>query len=340
MQDTTRTPGGVAAPGRIGPLCRMLRATALALGLGGALGAHAAYPEKPIQLVISFPPAGASDVMARAIGQKLGTELQQSIIVENRPGAGGAIGMSVAARAAADGYTLYQAGVTNLAIAASVYKSQQASLPNDFVPVATMAYSPHMLVVPATLPVNTLAELIDYVKKEPGRYNFASQGTGTLSHLESELLMMKTGMDMVHVPYKGSSQALPDVINGSSVMFFDSIPGSIALVKAGKLKVLAVASAGRSSLLPDVPTFAEAGVPGIEANNVFAMMAPKGTPQPAIDAMAAALQKVLAMPDLKEKLSAQGIETHYAPAGDLARDIADEYRRWGEVVKAAGIEPQ
>src|SRR5690606_34972930 len=143
----------------------------------------------------------------------------QSIIVENRPGAGGAIGMSVAARAAADGYTLYQAGVTNLAIAASVYKSQQASLPNDFVPVATMAYSPHMLVVPATLPVNTLAELIDYVKKEPGRYNFASQGTGTLSHLESELLMMKTGMDMVHVPYKGSSQALPDVINGSSVMF-------------------------------------------------------------------------------------------------------------------------
>lgn len=319
---------------------RSLRALALALGLGTAMAAQAAYPERPIQIVISFPPAGAADVMARAVGQKLSEELKQSVVVENRPGGGGGIGMTVAARAQPDGYTVYLAAVTNLAIAASIYKSQQSNLAADFVPIGGVGIAPHVLVVPATLPVNNVAELIAYIKKSPGQYNFASQGTGTLSHLESALFTMKAGLDMVHVPYKGSSQALPDVISGRSSMFFDSIPGSMALVKSGKLKALAVGSSRRAALLPDVPTLGEAGLSGIEADNLFGLVAPKGTPQQAIDTITSALEKVLALPDLKSALAAQGAELRFMPAAALGAAIVQETQSWGEVVRAAKVEPQ
>ena len=318
---------------------RTAAALLLAAGLSAwsAGAAHAAYPEKPIQVIISFPPAGATDVLARAIAQKLSVELKQSIVVENRPGAGGAIGLTAAAKAPADGYTLYLAAVTNQAIAAAIYKKQPASLIDDFTPIAGVGSVPHILVVPQTLPVQSAAELVEYLKASPGKYNFASQGTGTLSHLESEVFTLRTGVQATHVPYKGSSQALPDVVSGSSSFMFDSIPGSMPLIQAKKLKVLAVASGARVSLLPDVPTLKEAGIPGVQADNVFGFSAPKGTPQEAVDTLAQALQKVLALPDLKAAMAAQGAELRYTPAADYAQSVIDEHKTWAGVVADAKI---
>jgi len=301
------------------------------------MGAHAAYPDKPVQIIISFPPAGATDVLARAVGHELSAELGQSVVVENRPGAGGAIGLVAAARAEPNGYGLYLAASTNQAIAASVYRNQAASLVKDFVPIGAVGFAPHALVVPSSLPVNNVKELIAYIKASPDKYNFASQGTGTLSHLEGQLFVDANKLRITHIPYKGSSQALPDVVNGSSIMMFDSITGSSGLVKAGKLKFLAVASNSRISLLPDVPTLAEAGVKNVAADNLFGLLAPKGTSQEVIDKVSAALKRVLAKPDLQSRLAAQGAELRFTPGPEFGRIVAEEHRYWGDVVRAAKV---
>jgi tripartite-type tricarboxylate transporter receptor subunit TctC len=312
-------------------------ALALALGAACALPAHAAYPDHPVQIIISFPPAGATDVLARAIGQKLSIELKQSVVVQNRPGGGGIIGLAAAAKSPSDGYTLYLAAVTNLAIAAALYQNQPVSLIDSFAPIAGIGNVPHVLVVPASLPVNNVGELITYLKASPDKYNFASQGTGTLSHLESELFKRKAGVSLQHIPYKGSSQALPELAGGSSVMMFDSGPGSMALVDAGKLKFLAVVSSKRISLLPDVPTMAEQGVQGLVANNVFGFSAPKGTPADVIAVIDQALRKVLAEPDLQKAMAAQGAELVYNPAASYEATIRDENKTWAAVVKDANV---
>lgn len=299
--------------------------------------AQAAYPERPIQLVISFPPGGATDILARSLGQKLSESLGQSVVVENRPGAGGNIGLAHAAKAAPDGYTFYLAAVTNAAIAAAAYSQQPAHLMKDFVPVAGVATVPHMLVVPSSLPVQNVSQLVSLFKAQPGKHNFASQGPGTLSHLESEVFKAATGVDLVHVPYKGSSQALPDLIAGSSSMMFDSIPASMPHVKAGKLRILAVASGKRVSSLPDVPTVAEAGVKGFEANNLFGFSAPKGTPPAVIGTMAKALQTVLASPELRQRMEAQGVELNYTPPEAFGKQVEQEFRTWAKAVETAKV---
>lgn len=318
---------------------RVLGAGMLAIAAGVMLAApaHAAYPDKPVHLLLSFPPAGATDVLARAIGQKMSEALGQSVIVENRPGAGGNIGLIAAARSPADGYTIYLGAVTNAAIAAAAYSAQPAHLLRDFVPVAGVGTVPHMLVVPLSTPAQNVSELISYLKAAPGKYNFASQGPGTLSHLESELFKIKTGVDVLHVPYKGSSQALPDLIAGSSAMMFDSIPASMPHVKAGKLKVLAVASGKRVSSLPDVPTVQEAGVPGFEANNLFGFVVPKGTPAPAIKALSAAIQSAVAAPGMREAMEAQGVELKFTPAPEFGKMMEQEFNTWGKVVETAKV---
>lgn len=330
-----------ASHGNRSSLARRLAAAAsVVAALAAPFAAHAAYPEKAVQVVISFPPAGATDVLARAVGVELSKALQQPVVVENRPGAGGAIGLNAAAKAAPDGYTLYLAAVTNQAIAASVYTKQPASLIEDFVPVATLGAVPHALVVPANLPVDDLQGLVSYLKASPGKYNFASQGTGTLSHLESELFLLKTDAQAMHIPYKGSSQALPEVVTGSSAMMFDSIPGSMPLVQGGKLRYLAVASSQRVSMLPNVPTVTESGVPGFEADNWFGLFAPKGTPQEAVDTLSAALQKVLAQPELVKQLAGQGAELRYMAPAELDKLNRQEHETWAGVVKSAKVQPQ
>lgn len=299
--------------------------------------AQAAYPEKPIQLILSFPPAGATDILARAIGQGLSEKLNQQVIVDNRPGAGGNIGLAAAAKAPADGYTIYLAAVTNAAIAAAAYSTASAHLIKDFDPIAGVGTVPHMLVVPATVPAKDVRELISLLKSAPGKHNFASQGTGTLSHLESELFKDATKVDIVHIPYKGSSQALPDLIAGSATMMFDSIPASMPHVKSGKLRVLAVASGKRVGSLPDVPTVQEAGVKGFEANNLFGFTAPKGTPPEAIKTLAKALESVVASPVLKQRMAEQGVELQYTPTKEFAKLMQQEMKTWGKAVEQAGI---
>ena len=319
---------------------KLLACAALLTAAAGAMlaaPAHAAYPDKPVHLLLSFPPAGATDVLARAIGQKMSEALGQSVIVENRPGAGGNIGLIAAARAPADGYTIYLGAVTNAAIAAAAYSAQPAHLLRDFVPVAGVGTVPHILVVPQSTPARNVSELVSYLKAAPGKYNFASQGPGTLSHLESELFKIRTGVDVLHVPYKGSSQALPDLIAGSSAMMFDSIPASMPHVKAGKLRVLAVASGKRVSSLPDVPTVQEAGVPGFEANNLFGFVVPKGTPAPAIKALSAAIQSAVTAPGMREAMEAQGVELKFTPAAEFGRMMDQEFSVWGKVVEAAKV---
>jgi tripartite-type tricarboxylate transporter receptor subunit TctC len=301
------------------------------------IGAQAAYPEKPIQIVISFPPAGATDILARAIGQKLSETLGQPVVVENRPGAGGHIGLAAAAKAAPDGYTLYLAAVSNAAIAAAAYSNPAAHLVRDFVPVAGVAAVPHMLVVPAALPAQNVTQLISLIKSQPGKHNFASQGAGTLSHLESELFKAAAGLDLVHVPYKGSSQALPDLMAGRSSMMFDSIPASMPHVKAGKLRVLAVASGKRLGMLPDIPTVDESGLKGFQADNLFGFSAPKGTPAAIVATVSKAIQTVLAAPDLKQRMEAQGVELRYTAPDEFGRQVEQEFRTWGKAVEMARV---
>lgn len=307
--------------------------------LGGACvaAAQATYPEKAIQVVLSFPAGGGTDVLTRAVGTKLSQSLGQSIVVDNRPGAGGAIGLQNAARSAPDGYTLYMASVTSQAIAASVYSNQKVSLVDDFTPIAGVGKLTHALIVPASLPVSNVKELIEYVRAAPGKHNYASQGTGTLSHLESEIFIEKVGLDMVHVPYKGSTQALPDVVSGSSIMMFDSITTAQPLVQAGKLKMIAVASAQRVPFLPDVPTLAESGVEGFDATVLFGLTAPKGIPQEAVDRVAAAVKEAVEQPELQKALQAQGFELGYIPPAEFGEAIAREHEFWGGVVKSVGV---
>jgi tripartite-type tricarboxylate transporter receptor subunit TctC len=299
--------------------------------------AYAEYPDRSIQLVLSFPPAGATDILARAIGQKLSEALGQTVIVENKPGGGGIIGLTYAAKAAPDGYTLYLAAVTNAAIAAAAYTPKPVHLIKDFIPVAGIASVPHMLVVPASLPVQNVSQLINLFKLSPGKYNYASQGAGTLSHLESEVFMTTVNLDLVHVPYKGSSQALPDLMSGISSMMFDSIPASMPHVKSGKLRVLAVASNKRVSLLPNVPTVEESGVKGFEANNLFGISAPKGTPAPVLAKLAKAVRTALSSPELNERMQAQGVELKFTPAEEFGPLIDREFRIWGKAVEMAKV---
>ncbi len=323
-----------------GVILNTLLGIVLTGGMGLAFGAGAAYPERPIEVIISFPPAGATDALARAVGQRLSEHLGQTVVVQNRPGAGGAIGLAAAARAQTEGYNLYLAATTNQAIAAAIYPKQEANLLKDFVPIGQVGFAPHALVVPTSLPIKTVGELLAYLKEKPGNYNFASQGTGTLSHLESELFVASNQLDVVHIPYKGSAQALPDVANGSSTMMFDSITGSMPMVQAGKVRYLAVASASRASLLPDVPTLAEAGVENVVADNMFGLFAPKGVPVEILEKLSTALETVLAEPELKARLAKQGSELSYAPAQALGEIVTEEHRYWAGVVKTADIKPQ
>ena len=316
---------------------RLLAVFALGAAAIAAAPAQAAFPDKPITMILSFPPAGATDVLARAIGQKMSESLGQTVIVENRPGAGGNIGLNLAAKAAPDGYTIYMAAVTNAAIAAAAYAPQPGHLIKSFTPVAGVGTAPHMLVVPNSTPANSVSQLVSFLKAAPGKYNFASQGAGTLSHLESELFKIKTGVDIVHVPYKGSSQALPELVSGSSAMMFDSVAGSMPLVKAGKLKVLAVSSSRRVSSLPNVPTMEEAGVRGYAADNLFGVVAPKGTPPEVVQKLAKAIEGAVKSDSLRQTLQAQGVELHYNSPEEFGRMIDADFRNWAKVVETAKV---
>ena len=306
------------------------------LGFSGRALAQA-YPAKPLNMIIAFPPAGATDILARAIAQRLGARLGQQVNVENRPGAGGVIGVEAGAKAAADGYHVFLSALTNQVIAGHLYGTARGDIGRDFEPVSLLANAPHVLNVHPAVPAKNLAEFVAWIKANDGKVNYASQGNGTLSHLESEMLLQRIGAKAVHVPYKGSSQALPDLLAGNVSFMFDSIAASMVHVKAGKLRSLAVAASQRVPALPDLPTVAEGGVSGYDADNWFGLFVPKGTPAAAISRLNEEMVKVLADPELGALLVQQGYVVAYGPAARLNEVTGAEIAKWGAVVKAANI---
>jgi tripartite-type tricarboxylate transporter receptor subunit TctC len=309
---------------------------AIALCVPVASAQAPAYPTRPVRLVVPFAAGGTTDILARALAQKLSEALGQPFIVDNRPGAGGNIGAELVAKSAPDGYTLLMGTVGTHAINPSLYKVMPYDHVKDFAPVVLVAGVPNVLEVNPSVPVQTVAELIAYAKANPGKLNFASSGSGTSIHLSAELFKSMTGVEMQHVPYKGSAPALQDLVGGQVQLMFDNLPSSLALIKAGKLRALAVTSTTRAPALPDVPTVAEAGVPGFEASSWFGLLAPAGTPPAIIAKLNAEANRWLSSPDAKDKLLAQGANAAGGSPEDFARHIAAETTKWAKVVKDSG----
>lgn len=298
--------------------------------------AQAGYPTKPVRLVVPFPAGGTTDILARAVAQKLSETWGQQVIVDNRPGAGGNIGSEVVAKSVPDGYTLMMGTVGTHAINPSLYARMPYDHVKDFAPVILVAGVPNVLVVNPSLPVKSVQELIAYGKAHPGALNFASSGNGTSIHLSGELFRTMTGVEMTHVPYKGSAPALTDLVGGQVQLMFDNLPSSLAFIKAGKLRALAVTSAERSTALPDVPTLAESGLKGFEASSWFGVLAPAGTPSDIVTKINAAVASWLATPEARDRLAGQGALAAGGSPGAFAKHIGDETAKWQKVVKASG----
>jgi tripartite-type tricarboxylate transporter receptor subunit TctC len=299
--------------------------------------AQAPYPTRPIRIVVPFPAGGTTDILARAVAQKLTEATGQTVVVDNRPGAGGNIGAELVAKSAPDGYTLLMGTVGTHAINASLYKAMPFDHVRDFAPVILVAGVPNVLVVNPAVPANSVQELIAYGRANPGKLNFASSGSGTSIHLAAELFKTTTGVQMAHIPYKGSAPALVDLMGGQVQLMFDNLPSALPQIKAGKLRALAVTSAQRSAALPDVPTVAESGLPGFEASSWFGLLAPAATPKDIIAKLNGEVAKWLATPEAREKLAAQGaIVAAGLTPDDFVRHIAAETTKWQKVVKDSG----
>ena len=316
-------------------LFRTAAAIAIALFALGA-NAQAPYPNKPVRLVVPFPAGGTTDILARAVAQKLTETMGQTVVIDNRPGAAGNIGAELVAKSPPDGYTLLMGTVGTHAINASLYAKMPYDHVRDFAPVILVAGVPNVLVIHPSVPVNSVQELIAYGKANPGKLNFASSGSGTSIHLAGELFKTMSGVQMTHVPYKGSAQALADLIGGQVQLMFDNLPSALPHIKSGKLKALAVTSLQRSTALPDLPTIAESGLPGFDANSWFGILAPAGTPKDIIDRWNSEVAKWLASPEAREKLASQGAILAGRSPEDFAQHIATETAKWQKVVKESG----
>jgi tripartite-type tricarboxylate transporter receptor subunit TctC len=313
---------------------RSLAAVGLALAAAGA--AAQSYPTKPVRIIVPFPPVGAADLLTRTLGQKLTEAWGQTIIVDNRPGAVGNLGVEIAARSAPDGYTAVMSAVTTNAIGMATYTKLGYSLERDLVPVVLAGNVPHILVVHPTLPAKNVKEVIAIGKARPGELAFASQGQGTLSHLEQEMLKQMGGFTALHVPYKGSAPGLADLIPGNVQLFFDSIPSSLPHVKSGRLRAIGVASSKRSPVLPEVPAINES-LKGFEADSWFGIMMPVGVPREIVVKFNAEAQKALATQEVKDRLLSQGGVPAGGPPEVLAERVKADVAKWGKVVRTAGV---
>ena len=298
--------------------------------------AQTTFSGKTITIIVPFAAGGTTDILAREVGQALGTELGQSVIVDNRAGAGGNIGGLAAARAPADGYTLFMGTVGTHAINASLYKKMPFDPVKDFAPLTRVAMVPNLLVANMTQPFKTVPELIAYGKANPNKLNFGSSGNGSSIHLSGELFKDMAKIDMQHVPYKGSAPAVTDLLGGQISMMFDNMPSAIQHVRSGRLRAIAVTSAKRSPELPNVPTIAEAGLSGYEAMSWFGLFAPAGTSPAVITRLNTAIVKVLAKPEVKKKITEQGAEPYGEKPEQFSAFIQKEAVKWGKVVHASG----
>ncbi|MDI4231620.1 tripartite tricarboxylate transporter substrate binding protein [Bradyrhizobium sp. 31Argb] len=321
---------------------KRLCAVIAALAVGAAFHTAQAqdYPNRPITLVIPFAPGGSTSIVGRGIAEKMSELLGEKIVIDNRPGAGGTVGTKAVAKSDPDGYTLVLGYTGTLAIGPSLYKKAGYDPRKDFAPIGMIGNAPNSLVVHPSFPAKNVAELIAYAKQNPGKISFGSAGAGTASHITGEYFARSAGISLVHVPYKGTGPALVDLIGGHIPMAFAPIPASHANVSAGTLRALAVTSSTRSDLLPDVPTIAEAGVPGFDASLYYGLAAPAGTPRPIIDKLNKVLRDALASDEVKRQLGSDGTEITPGSPEDYTDFIDKDEKKWAQLVKASGVEPE
>jgi tripartite-type tricarboxylate transporter receptor subunit TctC len=307
--------------------------TAAAPGLASAADK---YPSKTLTIVVPFSAGGTTDILARIVGKSLGEELGQAVVIDNRAGAGGNIGAQVASRAKPDGYTLFMGTVGTHAINESLYKKLPYKPQGDFAPLTRVAMVPNILVANPKQPFKTVKEMIAWAKANPGKLNYGSSGSGSSVHLSGELFKTMAKVDLMHVPYKGSAPAMNDLLANQVGIMFDNLPSAMPHVKAGKLRPLAVTSAQRYPELPDVPTIAEAGVPGYEATSWFGLFTNKAVPAPIVQQLNAAIVKVLAKPEVVAQMKEQGAIAHPETPAQFEAFIKAETAKWGKVVRDSG----
>jgi tripartite-type tricarboxylate transporter receptor subunit TctC len=316
-------------------LAPLMTAGALLLGVTAASAADE-WPSKPLKLIVPFPPGGAADAVGRIVAEKLGEALKQPVVVENKAGAGTAIAADAAAKSAPDGYTLSLAPAGQLTILPHLNKAIPYDPFKSFAPVSLVAEVPYVVGASAETPVATLKELIAAAKKEPGKFTYSSCGNGTLCHLSGELFKSLTGTDLLHVPFKGSAPAIQALLGNQVNLAFDTLTVLAPQVKAGKAKGLVVTSRQRSSLIPDVPTAAEAGLPEFVVSSWFGIVVPAATPKEIVVRLNTEINRIAKLPDVRERLSAQGLEAIPSTPEAFTQTIHDDYARWGKVVEASG----
>jgi tripartite-type tricarboxylate transporter receptor subunit TctC len=316
----------------------MIRRIVAIAALGLALGARAQdYPSKPVRIIVPFPPAGGTDVLSRALAQSITNETRWTFVIDNRPGAGGNIGLDALAKSPADGYTIAMGQTANLAVNPALYSNMPFDPLKDFAPIVLVSSQPLIVVVSAASPYKRLVELVDAAKKDPGKINMASAGNGTIGHIGGEIFQRRAGIKMTHVPYKGAGPAVTDLMGGSVDCFFGNSQSVGGLISGGRLRALAVTSPKRLATFPDVPTVAESGYPGFEAATWSGLVAPAGTPQPIIDKLNGAANKALHHKDLLDKLKEDGSTPIGGTPAQFADFIRSEHAKWGAAVRNANI---
>jgi tripartite-type tricarboxylate transporter receptor subunit TctC len=315
--------------------CKALAAAAFALCAFQAKAADP-YPSQPIKWVVPFPPGGAMDTMARTLGERLSASMKQPVIIENRPGAGGAIGSGMVAKAAPDGHTMMIVSIGH-AVNPSIYPKLAYDATRDFEPVSLVGVVPNLLVAHPSVKANNVKELIALAKTQPGKLTYASAGNGTTVHLAAELFNSMAGVDILHVPYKGSAPAVTDLMGGQVNIMFDSLSSAKPYVESGRLKALAVTTAKRSSVFPNVPTVAEAGIPGYELSGWYAVFVPAKTPKPVVDRLHAELVKALGQANVRARFAQIGAEPVGSTPQELASTLKTETARWARVVRERNI---
>ena len=325
----------------------LLFAAGLALAGFGALHAQTAstdaaadFPNRPLRQIVPFPPGGGVDIVTRIVGAKWSEFLGQPIVVENRAGAGGNVGADHAAKAAPDGYTLLTCQVASHGVSPAVYQKLPYDHIRDFAPVSLIGKTPNVLVVHPSVPVQSVREFVDYVRASPGRYHYASPGFGTSPQMTMELFKLTTGIDLVHVPYKGGAPALADVMGGQVMGMFGNLPEQLAAIKGGKTRALAVSTLKRSPQLPDVPTVAESGFPDFEVTVWYGVCTQAAVPKPILAKLSATLLRTLNLPEMKARLAESTIDTSPTTPEEFAAFIRAETQKWARVVKDAGIPKQ
>jgi tripartite-type tricarboxylate transporter receptor subunit TctC len=299
-----------------------------------------AWPAKPIRLMVPFPPGGSTDIVARIVAQKLGERLGQSLVIENRGGAGGTIGTAVVAKSAPDGYTLTVASTSTHVVAPSVYARLDYDPVKDFAPISLMAVSPYLLVVNPSVPAKTLQELVALAKKQPGKLNYASAGVGSTTHLAMEMLKIASSTYMLHIPYNGNGPAGTAVVGGQVEVLFGSLPALLPHARSGRVRALAVGTPKRSPSLPEIPTVVESGYAGFDASLWLAIMAPAGTPAAILERLNREIGAVIGAADTREALDKAGAEPLVSTPAELAAAIRDGVPKYAKVIKAAGIKPE